>query len=102
MADWHGEALDEIGALKPYYVAKHGWQPEVAESEEAIDLFVRLRAAASRTRRSCCGCATCPTGSEAGRREAFVNPDDRDRRGPEVLAAGGQSASTRSISTTAR
>jgi hypothetical protein len=81
--DWRKEARAEIAALKPYYVRKHGWQVEIAENEKAVDLFVRLRGRRYPNKEFLLRLHYLPDWQEAGRREAFVDPDDRAHADPE-------------------
>jgi hypothetical protein len=87
VADWRDEALAEMSALKPYYVTKHGWQPDVAESEGAVDLFVRLRGRRFPGKGFLLRLRYLPDWQQAGRREAFVDPDDREHADPEFWPA---------------
>jgi hypothetical protein len=76
--DWRDRARTEIGALKPYYVDNHGWRPEIVESEEAVDLFVRLRGRRFPDEEYLLRLRYLPDWQTAGRREAFVDPNDRE------------------------
>src|SRR6266545_3555749 len=78
MGDWRAEAYAEIAALKRYYVDKYGWQPDVVESQEAVDLFVRLQGRRFPDKEYVLRLRYLPDWQGAGRREAFVDPDDRD------------------------
>ena len=83
MADWREEALAEIGALKPYYVAKYGWQPDVVKEEDAVDLFVRFCGRRFPGKEFLLRLRYLPDWREAGRHEAFVDPEDRDHADPK-------------------
>jgi hypothetical protein len=82
VADWRDEALAEIAALKPYYVEKHAWQPGLVDSEGEVDLFVRLRGRRFPGKEYLLRLRYLPDWRQAGRREAFVDPDDREKAGP--------------------
>jgi hypothetical protein len=75
---WRENARTEIEALKPYYVRKHRWRPEVVESEETVDLFVRLRGRRFPGEEYLLRLRYLPDWQTAGRREAFVDPNDPD------------------------
>src|SRR5438067_5180628 len=83
MEAWREEALKEIEALKPYWVAKYGWRPGHVESDDAIDLYVRLQARRLDDRVFLLRLRYLADWRVAGRREAFVNPDDRSQEGIE-------------------
>jgi hypothetical protein len=83
MEAWRAEAVDEIKGLKPYWVSKHGWQPDDVETEEAIDLYVRLRRRRLDGRTLLIRSRYLADWREAGRRETFVNPLDRSQEGIE-------------------
>jgi hypothetical protein len=100
VADWREEALAEIGALKPYYVTKHGWQPDVAESEEAVDLYVRLRGRRFPDKEFLLRLPTCPTGG----RPADARPSLIPTIASTPIRSSGRQRrlrSTRTTSTTA-
>jgi len=83
MGDWRADARAEAAALKRYYVDKHGWQPNVVESEEAVDLFVHLRGRRFPDKEYLLRLRYLPDWQCAGRREAFVDADDRDHADPK-------------------
>lgn len=83
MGDWREDARAEIAALKPRYVKKHGWQPETVETEEAVDLFVRLVGRRFPEKEYLLRLRYLPDWREAGRRETFVDPDDREHADPK-------------------
>jgi hypothetical protein len=82
---WRDRARAEIRSLKEFWIRKHGWSPLVRNGEaEAlegpIDLYVHL----IRNRRSFVLKLRYEQDFEtAGRREAFVNPEDLDVTGIE-------------------
>ncbi len=82
MPDWREAARAEIAALKPYYVAKHGWQPEVVEREDALDLFVHLRGRRFPGKEYLLRLRYLADWQSAGRHEAFVDLGDRERADP--------------------
>src|SRR5947207_2843764 len=83
MADWRKEALEEITNLKPYWVAKHGWQPEHVVTDETIDLFVRMRSRRLDGREFLLRLRYLSDWQTVGRLETFVNPEDRAEEGTE-------------------
>jgi hypothetical protein len=83
VGDWRADALAEIAALKAYYVETYGWQPEVVETEEAVDLFVRLRGRRFPDKEYLLRLRYRPDWKTASRREAFVDPADRDYADPK-------------------
>jgi hypothetical protein len=83
VGDWREDARAEIEALKPHFVDKHGWQPEIAESEEAVDLFVRLRGRRFPGQEYLLRLRYLPDWQQAGRHEAFVDPDDHEHADSE-------------------
>lgn len=80
--EWRAAAISEIEALKPKYVERHGWEPRIVESQEAVDLFVRLQGARLPEQAFLLRVRYLPDWRVAGRREAFVDPDD-----PEITGA---------------
>jgi hypothetical protein len=81
MPDWRAKALEEIANLKPYWVERYGWRPEHETSDEAIDLFVRMRSRRLGDREFLLRLRYLSDWQSAGRRETFVNPDDRGEDG---------------------
>jgi hypothetical protein len=82
VAGWREEAVNEITRLKSYWVDKHGWQLEHVDADEVVDLFVRVH---SRRlgRTFLLRLRYLPDWQTTGRRETFVNPDDRTQEGIE-------------------
>ncbi len=81
---WREAALAEATSLKPYYVGKYGWKPEVVDAgAEVIYLFVHLRGRRFPDQEYLLRLRYQPDWQKAGRREAFVDADDRDQAGPE-------------------
>lgn len=78
---WRKEALDEIANLKPYWVAKHDWQPEHVVSDDAIDLYVHLVSRRLNGREFLLRLRYLSDWQTAGRRETFVNLEDRSEDG---------------------
>jgi hypothetical protein len=81
--NWREEAIAEIESLKPYWVRKHGWDPSVLQDDDAIDLFVRLKGRRLGSKAYQLRLRYQEDWQTAGRREAFVDPDDRIREGVE-------------------
>jgi hypothetical protein len=81
--DWREAARAEATSLKPYYVKKYGWNPEVLEGDVGVlDLFVDLRGRRFPGKAYVLRLRYQPDWQHAGRRESFVDPDDRDQAGP--------------------
>jgi hypothetical protein len=82
---WREDARAEIDGLKPYFVSKHGWAPRVIEPEDAdvLDLIVTFRSKRLGGRVLALRLRYQPDWQVAGRREAFVDPDDPSREGLE-------------------
>ena len=83
MEAWREEAVEEITNLKPYWVRKHSWKPEHVAGDEAIDLFVRMRSGRLGGREFLLRLRYLLDWQVAGRRETFVNPEDRSEDGTE-------------------
>ncbi len=83
MEEWREQALAEINGLKPYWVQKHGWQPEVVQGEEMLDLFVALHARRFDGKLFVLRLRYLPDWQVSGRREAFVDADDHSHAGTE-------------------
>lgn len=82
--DWREAALAEATSLKAYHVDKYGWKPEVVETAaEVIDLFVHLRGRRFPDQQYVLRLRYQPDWQAAGRREAFVDPENRDVAGRE-------------------
>jgi hypothetical protein len=82
--DWREAALAEATSLKPYYVDKYGWNPEVVDAgAEVIDLFVHLRGRRFPGQDYLLRLRYQPDWQKAGRRESFVDPENRDVAGRE-------------------
>lgn len=82
--NWREAALAEAASLKPYYVAKYGWNPVVVESgAEVIDLFVHLRGGRFPQGEYVLRLRYQSDWQKAGRREAFVDPQDQNVAGRE-------------------
>jgi hypothetical protein len=86
--DWRHVARDEIDDLKPYFVERHGWRPQVVESEDAIDLFVTIASRRHPGRVFALRLRYQNDWQTAGRRETFVSPDDTGRDGIEHWPTG--------------
>lgn len=82
---WREDARAEIEGLKPRYVSKYGWSPRVTEpeGEDLIDLIVTLRSKRLDGRLLALRLRYLPDWQVAGRREAFVAPQDPSRDGVE-------------------
>lgn len=85
MVGWRDAAREEIAGLKPRFVAKHGWSPQVIERDGAdvLDLIVTLRSNRLGGRVLALRLRYQPDWRVAGRREAFVDPNDLSREGIE-------------------
>jgi hypothetical protein len=93
VSDWREKALHEIGSIKPFWIAKYGWNPSFTDCDDHIDLYVRFARRSSGTE--------CQAASEfvlrlryqsdfetAGRREAFVNPKNLEEEGTQFWPEG--------------
>jgi hypothetical protein len=78
METWRERALAEIGELKPRFVDRYGWQPQMTEHDDSIDLYVRLRGARTPETAYVLRLHYQADWQVAGRREAFVDPDHND------------------------
>ena len=76
MLDWESAARAEVAALKPHFVAKHGWNPRWADERgaDAIDLLVSMAGRRFPGQAYLLRLRYQPDWREAGRREAFVDP----------------------------
>jgi hypothetical protein len=81
--DWRQTALAEANAVKAAFAERHGWAPVVDVGEEAVDLFVRLHGKHLGEKTYLLRLRYLPDWQLAGRRESFVDPDDRSREGRE-------------------
>lgn len=82
---WREDARSEIGGLKQHFVNKHGWQPQVSESDdpERLDMVVTLTSRRLAGRRLALRLRYQPDWQKVGRREAFVNPENYEQEGLE-------------------
>jgi hypothetical protein len=75
--DWREAALAEVRGLKPHFVAKYGWNPVVSETPDGpVDLVVTIGGKRLGDRAYALRLRYLPDWQIAGRREAFVDPDD--------------------------
>jgi hypothetical protein len=83
MVGWREVARAEIDGLKSYFVSKHGWSPRVIEpaDENILDLIVTLRSKRLGGRVLALRLRYQPDWQVAGRREAFVDPDNPSHEG---------------------
>jgi hypothetical protein len=84
--DWRQRACQEIQGIRPYWSEKYGWAPRSEEHEARIDLYVHFVKKPGtkyllRLRYE-------PDFETAGRREAFLSPDDGKREGREFWPEG--------------
>lgn len=82
---WREDARAEIDGLKPYWVSKHCWSPRVIEpeGEDVLDLIVTLGSKRLAGRILALRLRYQADWQIAGRREAFVDPDDPASEGLE-------------------
>lgn len=86
---WREDALAEIDSIKCRWADRYGWQPHSVEEEDTdyIDLYVRFS-----SKKQPGPFLLCLRYQEdfrtAGRREAFVDPDDKTTEGPSSWPAG--------------
>lgn len=85
MVNWRQDARAEIDGLKLHFVSKYGWMPRVIERDGAdvLDLIVTLRSKRLNGRTLALRLRYQPDWQIAGRREAFVDPEDPSLEGPE-------------------
>ncbi len=98
MADgWRAEALEEIRSIKPRWVEKYGWSPQIDTDEEHadyIDLYVRFRrrepgqAADAAPKTYVLRLRYLADFKTAGRREQFVDPEDWTKEGSAYWPTG--------------
>ena len=81
--EWRTVALADINGLKRHWVEKHGWRPEIADSDEVVDVFVCLSGRRLGEKAYVLRIRYQSDWQTAGRREAFVDPDDHAREGIE-------------------
>jgi hypothetical protein len=87
---WREAARAEATSLKPYHVKKNGWNPVVAENnDEVIDLFVDLRGRRFPGMAYVLRLRYQPDWQQAGRRESFVDPENRDHAASEFWPPAG-------------
>lgn len=81
--DWREAAHREVRSLKPHFVEKYGWDPQVTETDDAIDVVFTLRGKNLGDRVYALRLRYLPDWEDAGRREAFVDPDNPTVEGLE-------------------
>lgn len=76
--DWRQQARAEIEGLKPYFVTKYGWAPRIVEpaGRDTLDLYITLCSKRLGGRLLALRLRYQPDWQTAGRREAFVNPEN--------------------------
>lgn len=80
---WREDAVAEISGLKPHFVFKHGWSPQLIEpGEDKLDLVVALTSKRLGGRVLSLRLRYLPDWQIAGRREVFVDPNDPAGEGP--------------------
>lgn len=98
METWREAALAEVRGLKPHFAAKYGWNPiiiadEAEEADGPVDLVVMLRGNKLGDKAYSLRLRYQEDWQLAGRREAFVDPDDHTSEGlahwPPVNAVRG-------------
>lgn len=92
--DWRSRARAEIGGIKPFWSSKYGWSPVTEESDGAVDLFVTFHRAREPGKRYVLRLRYEEDFETAGRREEFVNPDDRTQAGKAYWPVGVQGFQT--------
>jgi hypothetical protein len=75
---WRQDARAEIEGLKPYFMKKYGWVPRIVEpdGQEMLDLYVTFRSKRLGGRLLALRLRYLLDWQVAGRREAFVSPQD--------------------------
>jgi len=95
MDEWYQKARAEIAGIKPFWAGKYGWNPVSEEHDGHIDLYVAF------TKRPPAGGTEEKPAQKfllrlryqsdfetVGRREVFVNPDNRAEEGAKFWPAG--------------
>lgn len=87
--DWREEARAEIRGIKAIWATKYGWAPEVKdqENDDHLDLYVRLTARKSE-RVFVLRLRYQSDFETAGRREAFLDPENIEREGSQFWPTG--------------
>lgn len=87
--DWREKAQAEIRGIKATWATKYGWAPEVQEQEgsDGIDLHVRFVAKKS-GRQFALRLRYQSDFETAGRREAFVDPENVECEGSQFWPTG--------------
>jgi hypothetical protein len=83
VGDWREEALEEIQGLKPHWIRKYGWDPEVVQHGDGVELLVRLKGKRLGDTTYLLRLRYEAGWQTAGRREAFVDPEDPSKEGVE-------------------
>lgn len=80
---WREDAEAEIADLKPHFVAKHEWSPRVVQHEgkDVLDVLLSFRSARLEGQRFLLRLRYLPDWQIAGRREAFVDPEEPGSEG---------------------
>lgn len=86
MESWREAALAEVRGLKPHFIAKHGWNPELvaeggADADGPVDLIITLHGRRLGERVYALRLRYQEDWQLAGRREAFVDPSDHAAEG---------------------
>lgn len=89
-AGWRKKALDEIASIKPVWNERYRWNPMVRLPKEApeveaaqVDLYLSFRGKRTGTRQYLLRLRYASDFETAGRREAFVNPENVEEEGPQ-------------------
>lgn len=85
---WKDSALAEISTIKSRWSERFGWAPAVRREADRIDLFVRFSRRRNADEQYVLRLRYPHDFRTAGRREAFVDPDDYDGEGLEFWPRG--------------
>jgi hypothetical protein len=81
--DWKAQAVADIAGIKPHWAGKYDWRPCHIEADGYVDLFVHMRGRRLPDKHLALRLRYLPDWTAAGRREAFVDPEDFSRTGAE-------------------
>lgn len=80
---WREEALKEIKSIKPYWIRKYRWNPQVVVLEDKVVLYLRFTHSHLSNRQKILRLEYGPNFPAERPREGFVNPHKWDEEGLE-------------------
>lgn len=86
--DWRKAARSEVAAIKERWADKYGWAPAVEETDGRLDLYVTLRREQAPDREYMLRLRYEADFQTAGRREQFVDPQNRADAGKPYWPQG--------------